>query len=127
VVCPSFDVQVDDKFDDAYFKRSATKAGKGTEAAFFKDKPFVSKRRYRQQAHPVVRREPTEADKEKKSAKAADQCVSVLCSLIRLTPGRRKSIDASILASIKKTTNLGSYLSSSFALSKGQFPHLMKF
>ena len=39
----------------------------------------------------------------------------------------QKLVDASLLTAIKKTANLKSYLNASFALSKGEYPHLMKF
>jgi large subunit ribosomal protein L6e len=39
----------------------------------------------------------------------------------------QKGVDAAIIASIKKTKGMKGYLNSSFALSKGQFPHAMKF
>jgi len=55
--------------------------------------------------------EPTAEEKEKKASKSADQ----------------KSLDKSLLEAINKTPNLAKYLASPFSLSKGQFPHLMKF
>ncbi|KAI0320672.1 ribosomal protein L6e-domain-containing protein [Amylostereum chailletii] len=39
----------------------------------------------------------------------------------------QKEVDKAILASIKKTENLSKYLSASWGLSKGQFPHQLKF
>ncbi|KDN48054.1 hypothetical protein RSAG8_03070, partial [Rhizoctonia solani AG-8 WAC10335] len=39
----------------------------------------------------------------------------------------QKSIDQALLAEIKKTENLSKYLKASFGLSKGQFPHLLRF
>ncbi|BFZ53133.1 60S ribosomal protein L6 [Savitreella phatthalungensis] len=39
----------------------------------------------------------------------------------------QKTIDKEIIAAIKSTPNLRSYLASSFSLSKGDRPHLMKF
>ena len=39
----------------------------------------------------------------------------------------QKKVDKALLAEIAKTEHLAKYLSSTFALSKGQFPHLMKF
>lgn len=89
-------LKIDDKFDDAHFKKAAASRSKGTEAEFFKD---------------GEKAEPTEADKEQKAARSSDQ----------------KSLDKAILEAISKTPNLEKYLSSSFSLSKGQFPHLMKF
>ena len=53
-------------------------------------------------------------DKEKKtfpSDKAEDQ----------------KSLDKALIKEIEKTENLSKYLGSTFGLSKGQFPHLLKF
>jgi len=55
--------------------------------------------------------EPTAEQKEQKASKSADQ----------------KSLDKSLLEAINKTPNLAKYLASPFSLSKGQFPHLMKF
>jgi large subunit ribosomal protein L6e len=39
----------------------------------------------------------------------------------------QKSVDTQVLAAIKKTPVLKKYLNARFALSKGQFPHQMKF
>ncbi|KAI8808783.1 ribosomal protein L6e-domain-containing protein [Cladochytrium replicatum] len=39
----------------------------------------------------------------------------------------QKKVDAKIVAAVKKTPALTAYLSASFALSKGQYPHLLKF
>jgi large subunit ribosomal protein L6e len=39
----------------------------------------------------------------------------------------QKSVDKALLAEIEKTEHLAKYLGNTFALSKGQFPHLMKF
>ncbi|CDH51902.1 60s ribosomal protein l6 [Lichtheimia corymbifera JMRC:FSU:9682] len=39
----------------------------------------------------------------------------------------QKAVDKAILESVKKTPFLTSYLSSTFSLKKGQFPHAMKF
>jgi large subunit ribosomal protein L6e len=52
---------------------------------------------------------------EKKAAFPADKAAD------------QKSVDKALLAEIAKTEHLQKYLSSTFALSKGQFPHLMKF
>jgi len=87
-------VQIDDKINDSYFTKEASKRSKGSEKEFFgKDKS---------------------AEKEKKafpSDKADDQ----------------KTIDKALIAEIQKTENLAKYLGSSFGLSKGQFPHQLKF
>jgi large subunit ribosomal protein L6e len=88
------DAQIDDKINDSYFTKEASKRSKGSEKEFFgKDKS---------------------AEKEKKafpSDKADDQ----------------KTIDKALIAEIQKTENLAKYLGSSFGLSKGQFPHQLKF
>lgn len=39
----------------------------------------------------------------------------------------QKETDAAILLAVKKTPALKSYLNASFALGKGEYPHLMKF
>lgn len=39
----------------------------------------------------------------------------------------QKEVDKTIVAALKKTENLAKYLRSSFGLSKGQFPHQLKF
>ncbi|KAI0030705.1 ribosomal protein L6e-domain-containing protein [Vararia minispora EC-137] len=39
----------------------------------------------------------------------------------------QKEVDKTILAAVKKTENLSKYLASSWGLSKGQFPHQLKF
>lgn len=74
--------------------------------------------------------EPTAEQKEKKAAKSADQ--SVLDALVQrskpnLSFDHRKALDKSLLETVNKTPNMAKYLASSFSLSKGQFPHLMKF
>ncbi|RCH99401.1 hypothetical protein CU097_015437 [Rhizopus azygosporus] len=78
-------VKIDEKFNDAYFKKSAK-----TEKAFLQGE-------------------------EKKAAfpesKAADQ----------------KAVDKALLEVVVKTPFLRQYLSSTFSLRKGQFPHDMKF
>lgn len=38
-----------------------------------------------------------------------------------------QSIDAAIIASVKKTENLAKYLKASFGLSRGQHAHAMQF
>jgi large subunit ribosomal protein L6e len=39
----------------------------------------------------------------------------------------QKAIDTQIIAAVKKVPSLKAYLNASFALSKGQFPHQLKF
>lgn len=39
----------------------------------------------------------------------------------------QKNVDKALIAEINKTENLGKYLASTFALTKGQLPHLLKF
>merc|ERR1712093_43817 len=39
----------------------------------------------------------------------------------------QKSVDKAILAAVAQTPNLSKYLGATFGLSKGQFPHLLKF
>jgi large subunit ribosomal protein L6e len=39
----------------------------------------------------------------------------------------QKELDKAIIASVKKTENLAKYLKASWGLSKGQYPHLLKF
>jgi len=39
----------------------------------------------------------------------------------------QKTVDKALIAEINKTENLAKYLGSNFALTKGQFPHLMQF
>ncbi|KAI8373094.1 ribosomal protein L6e-domain-containing protein [Radiomyces spectabilis] len=78
--------KVDDKFNDAYFKKTEKKA----------NKEFL------------------EGEKPKAAlpeSKVADQ----------------KNVDKAIIDAIVKTPFLRQYLSSTFGLSKGQFPHNMKF
>ncbi|KAI0959482.1 hypothetical protein AcW1_004295 [Taiwanofungus camphoratus] len=41
--------------------------------------------------------------------------------------GDQKTVDAAVIAAIKKTESLNKYLKSSWGLSKGQFPHQMAF
>jgi large subunit ribosomal protein L6e len=40
---------------------------------------------------------------------------------------KQKEVDAVVLKEVKKVQGLKAYLNASFALSKGQFPHAMKF
>ncbi|KZP32962.1 60S ribosomal protein L6 [Athelia psychrophila] len=85
-------VNVDEKINDSYFAKAATKGPKSAEAEFFSEgKP--------------KEKEPFPA------AKSTDQ----------------KDIDKAIIASIKKTEHLAKYLKASWGLSKGQYPHEMKF
>ncbi|PHZ17141.1 60S ribosomal protein L6 [Rhizopus microsporus ATCC 52813] len=76
-------VKIDEKFNDAYFKKSAK-----TEKAFLQGE---------EAAFP--------------ESKAADQ----------------KAVDKALLEIVVKTPFLRQYLSSTFSLRKGQFPHDMKF
>ncbi|KAJ6515793.1 ribosomal protein L6e-domain-containing protein [Mycena sanguinolenta] len=85
-------VKVDDKINDSYFTKAATKGARSAEAEFFEGGKPKAK-----EAFP--------------EAKSADQ----------------KAVDKAILSSLKKTENLGKYLSASWGLSKGQFPHEMVF
>jgi large subunit ribosomal protein L6e len=39
----------------------------------------------------------------------------------------QKAVDKVVIAAVKKTTGLKQYLNASFALSKGQYPHALKF
>ena len=41
--------------------------------------------------------------------------------------GDQKTVDAVVIAAVKKTENLGKYLKASWGLSKGQFPHQLAF
>ncbi|ORE06068.1 hypothetical protein BCV72DRAFT_128350 [Rhizopus microsporus var. microsporus] len=77
-------VKIDEKFNDAYFKKSAK-----TEKAFLQGEEKA--------AFP--------------ESKAADQ----------------KAVDKALLEIVVKTPFLRQYLSSTFSLRKGQFPHDMKF
>ncbi|KAI8877945.1 hypothetical protein K501DRAFT_288133 [Backusella circina FSU 941] len=78
-------IKVDEKFNDAYFKKSAK-----TEKAFLEGEQ-------KKAAFP--------------ESKAADQ----------------KAVDKALLEVVGKTPFLRQYLASSFGLSKGQFPHNLKF
>ncbi|KAG1561723.1 hypothetical protein G6F49_001570 [Rhizopus delemar] len=78
-------IPVDEKFNDAYFKKSAK-----TEKAFLEGEQ-------KKAAFP--------------ESKAADQ----------------KAIDKALLEVVVKTPFLRQYLSSTFGLRKGQFPHDLKF
>ncbi|KAJ7276495.1 ribosomal protein L6e-domain-containing protein [Mycena haematopus] len=83
---------VDDKINDSYFTKAATKGARSAESEFFEGGKPKAK-----EAFP--------------ESKSADQ----------------KAVDKAILASVKKTENLGKYLSASWGLSKGQFPHQLVF
>ncbi|KAI9007179.1 60S ribosomal protein L6 [Gaertneriomyces semiglobifer] len=82
-------VSIDEKFNDAYFKKEKESKNKATEEALFN----------------AAEKKPVPA------SRVADQ----------------KSIDKQIIATISKDRVLKAYLASSFALSRGQFPHAMKF
>jgi len=83
-------VNVDPKFNDAYFKRPAAEKKKKTEAEFFA---------------------PEQKKKEIKPERGADQ----------------KTLDAPILAVIKKEPMLRQYLKARFSLKRNQVPHELKF
>jgi len=84
--------KLDDKVNDAYFAKPASKGPRSAEAEFFSEgKP-----------------------KEKEAfpeSKSADQ----------------KTVDAAVIAAVKKTEYLAKYLKASWGLSKGQFPHQLHF
>ncbi|KAI0677567.1 ribosomal protein L6e-domain-containing protein [Trametes maxima] len=85
------DFKVDEKINDAYFAKPATKGARSAEEEFFSEgKP-------KKEAFP--------------ESKAADQ----------------KTVDAAVVAAIKKTEHLQKYIKASFGLSKGQFPHQLVF
>ncbi|KAJ7283550.1 ribosomal protein L6e-domain-containing protein [Mycena rebaudengoi] len=84
--------KVDEKINDSYFAKAATKGKTSAEAEFFEGGKPKAK-----EAFP--------------ESKAADQ----------------KEVDKAILASLKKTENLGKYLKASWGMSKGQFPHQLVF
>ncbi|KAJ3180887.1 hypothetical protein HDU87_001527 [Geranomyces variabilis] len=69
--------------------------------------------------------------KEQESKKAATEEALFEAGQKKATPAARvtdqKEVDKAILAIVKKDRVLKSYLNSTFALSRGQFPHLMKF
>jgi large subunit ribosomal protein L6e len=89
---PLNSVKVDEKLNDSYFTKTATKGPRSAESEFFEDGKPKAKEAYPE-------------------SKSADQ----------------KQIDKAIIASIKKTENLTKYLQASWGLSKGQFPHELKF
>ncbi|KAI8828288.1 ribosomal protein L6e-domain-containing protein [Chytriomyces cf. hyalinus JEL632] len=69
------------------------------------------------------------AGKEAKS-KATDAALfdaSVKKTVDAARVADQKSVDAAIIAAVKKTPLLKAYLNASFALSKGQAPHLIKY
>ncbi|KAJ3016977.1 hypothetical protein HKX48_003770 [Thoreauomyces humboldtii] len=69
--------------------------------------------------------------REKESKKAATEEALFDASKKKETPAARlqdqREVDKAILAIVKKDRVLKAYLNSTFALSRGQFPHLMKF
>lgn len=90
-----------DKFDEAYFKVKKEKKGKSTEQEFFGEGEKVYLLN-------------NSADLQKKTipeGRASDQ----------------KEVDKAIIQTIIKTPHMRAYLASSFSLSKGDKPHLLKF
>jgi len=85
-------VKIDEKLNDSYFTKSASKGPRSAESEFFEDGKPKAKEAYPE-------------------SKSHDQ----------------KHLDKAIITSIKKTENLTKYLQSSWGLSKGQFPHQLKF
>jgi len=85
-------VKVDEKFNDAYFRKEKSKKKKKTEEQFFAEEKDKKK-------------EPLPANR------VEDQ----------------KSLDAPLLAALKKNKDLIGYLKSRFALSSHQFPHELVF
>merc|ERR1712093_50543 len=92
-------VTVDDKINDAYFTKEASKRSKGSEKEFFG----------------ADGKKGAAAEKKEKKEFPADKS------------GDKKSVDKALLAAINKTENLAKYLGSTFSLSKGQYPHQMQF
>ncbi|KAI8819172.1 ribosomal protein L6e-domain-containing protein [Fimicolochytrium jonesii] len=70
-------------------------------------------------------------NKEKDAKKGATEEALFDAKQKKATPASRvsdqKEVDKAILAVLKKDRVLKSYLNASFALSRGQFPHLLKF
>ncbi|KAH9943485.1 60S ribosomal protein L6 [Epithele typhae] len=78
------DFKVDEKINDAYFAKSASKGPKSAEEEFFADGMPKEKAAFPE-------------------SKAADQ----------------KTVDAAVIAAVKKTENLAKYMKATFGLSKG--------
>lgn len=97
---------VDKAAGDDYFAREKSKGGKG-EKDFFKqgEKPEVCQNDLQIQIGRLTTRQKKKPD----ASRTEDQ----------------KSIDKSLVAAIKKTPVLASYLASSFSLRKGDKPHEM--
>jgi len=86
------DFKLDEKINDTYFKKPASKGPGSAEAEFFSE------------GKPKDR----EAFPESKST---DQ----------------KTVDGAVITAVKKTEALAKYLKASWGLSKGQYPHALKF
>jgi large subunit ribosomal protein L6e len=52
---------------------------------------------------------------------------AVLSKLPESRVADQKTVDKAIVAAVSKVPNMGRYLAGTFTLSKGQFPHLLKF
>lgn len=104
-------LKLDKKFDDAYFKKAAA-ADKKARAAADKKKATTAfatpKKDEKKEKQKGKFQKPKKAINE---ARVADQ----------------KSVDASILAAVKKVPELELYLNAHFSLSRNDVPHLLKF
>jgi len=104
-------LKLDAKFDDAYFKKSAAADKKARAGTKKSSTPFATpkaKDATAKDAKPVKTfrpKKPVSADK------VADQ----------------KTIDAGLLAAVKKVPELELYLNARFSLSRNDVPHLLKF
>jgi len=95
-----------DKFDEAYFKVKKEKKGKSTEAEFFGDSDKVFPSLVFSWMELIVVQKKTISEE-----RTSDQ----------------KTVDKAIIPVITKTPHMRAYLASSFSLSKGDKPHLLKF
>jgi len=106
--------KVPEKFNDKYFAKPKTQKKKKSEADFFAQTKAEEKKEETKEGKEA----PKKADKKKavKKSQTSDE-----------RKKDQKELDAKLIPLIRKVPYLKHYLRSKFSLSKGQFPHMLKF
>jgi len=106
---------VPEKFNDKYFAKPKTQKKKKSEADFFAQPKAEEKKEETKEGKDAA---PKKAEKKKavKKSNASEE-----------RKKDQKELDAKLIPVIKKVPYLKHYLGSRFTLTKGQYPHMMKF